>query len=53
MTRKLAKRKVNVGYKSLAQKMRPDCGGSTIEMASLNDVRGMLLALVDRISSAR
>jgi hypothetical protein len=53
MTRKLAKRMVNVGYKSLAQKMHPDCGGSTIEMASLNDVRGMLLALVDRISPTR
>ena len=52
-TRKLAKQMVNVGYKSLAQKMHPDAGGTTIEMASLNDVRGMLLGLVDRIGPAR
>ena len=44
-----AKQLVNVGYKSLAQKMHPVAAGSTIEMASLNDVRCTLLDLVDRI----
>jgi hypothetical protein len=52
-TRKLAEAMVNIGYKSLAMKMHPDCGGNTIEMASLNDVRGILLELIRAIRPAR